>query len=93
MYTGALFWKRMTREGAIASMLVGAFTSLFWLLFVHAKEAVPFGISQALFGKATLLGGTWAFVDPIIIATPLAFITAIVVSLLTKPIPQEHMEK
>jgi SSS family solute:Na+ symporter len=93
MYTGALFWKRMTREGAIASMLVGAFTSLFWLLFVHAKEAVPFGISQALFGKATLLSGTWVFVDPIIVATPLAFITAIVVSLLTKPIPQEHMEK
>ncbi|MDP2215750.1 MAG: sodium:solute symporter family protein [Methanolobus sp.] len=93
MYTGALFWKRMTREGAIASMLVGAFSSLFWLLFVHAKEAVPFGLSQAIFGKATLLSGTWTVVDPIIIATPLAFLTAIVVSLLTKPISQEHLEK
>jgi SSS family solute:Na+ symporter len=93
MYTGALFWKRMTREGAIASMLVGAFSSLFWLLFVHAKEAVPFGLSQAIFGKATLLSGTWTVVDPIIIATPLAFLTAIIVSLLTKPISQEHLEK
>lgn len=92
MYVGALFWKRMTREGAIASMLVGAFSSLFWLLFVHAKEAVPFGLSQAIFGKATLLSGTWTVVDPIIVATPLAFLTAIVVSLLTKPIPQKHLE-
>jgi SSS family solute:Na+ symporter len=92
MYVGALFWKRMTKEGAIASMLVGAFSSLFWLLFVHAKEAVPFGLSQAIFGKATLLSGTWTVVDPIIVATPLAFLTAIVVSLLTKPIPQKHLE-
>ncbi|MCQ6963349.1 sodium:solute symporter family protein [Methanolobus chelungpuianus] len=93
MYVGALFWKRMTREGAIASMLVGAFGSLFWLLFVHAKEAVPFGLSQAIFGKATLLSGTWTIIDPIIVATPLAFLTAVVVSLLTKPVPQEHLER
>jgi SSS family solute:Na+ symporter len=93
MYTGALFWKRMTREGAIASMLVGAFTSLFWLIFVHAKEASALGISRALFGVDTILAGTWMVIDPIIVATPLAFLTAIVVSLMTKPDSQEHIDR
>lgn len=92
MYTGALFWKRMTKEGAIASLIVGTFSSLFWLIFVHAKEAVPLGISQALFGKATLLTGTWTVVDPILVATPLAMLAAVIVSLATNPLPKEHLE-
>jgi len=93
MYTGALFWKRMNRQGAIASMLVGAFTSLFWLTFVHAKEASALGISKALFGVDTILTGTWTVVDPILIATPIAILTAIIVSLMTQPDPQEHIER
>ncbi|WP_319507305.1 sodium:solute symporter family protein [uncultured Methanolobus sp.] len=92
MYSGAIFWKRMTREGAIASLLVGTFASLFWLTFVHAKEASALGISQALFGKVTLLTGTWTVVDPILVATPLAIIVAIVVSLMTEPESKEHID-
>jgi SSS family solute:Na+ symporter len=93
MYTGALFWKRMNRQGATASLLVGTFASLFWLTFVHAKEASALGISQALFGVDTILTGTWTVVDPILVATPLAFLTAIIVSLATEPDSQEHLEK
>jgi SSS family solute:Na+ symporter len=92
MYTGALFWKRMTREGAVASLLVGTFSSLFWLAFVHSSEAVPLGISKAIFGVDTILTGTWTVVDPILVATPIAFVVAIVVSLMTKPTPQEHLD-
>jgi SSS family solute:Na+ symporter len=93
MYAGAIFWKRMTKEGAVASMLVGTFSSLFWLTFVHAKEASALGISQAIFGQATLLTGTWTLVDPILVATPLSVLVAIVISLLTEPAPKEHIEK
>jgi SSS family solute:Na+ symporter len=92
MYSGAIFWKRMNRQGATASLLVGTFASLFWLTFVHGKEASALGISMLLFGKETLLTGTWTFIDPILVATPLAFIVAIIVSLLTKPDPQEHLD-
>jgi SSS family solute:Na+ symporter len=93
IYIGALFWKRITREGAIASLVVGSLSSLFWLAFIHEKEAVPLGICQAIFGKATLLQGTWPLVDPILIATPLAFLVAVAVSLLTKPMPEKFLEK
>jgi SSS family solute:Na+ symporter len=93
MYTGALFWKRMNRNGAIASMLTGTFASLFWLVFVHAKEATALGISRFMFGVDTILTGTWTVIDPILVATPLAFIVAIMVSILTGPDPQDHIEK
>ncbi|MCD4703505.1 MAG: sodium:solute symporter family protein [Methanosarcinaceae archaeon] len=93
MYTGALFWKRMTRQGAIASLLTGTFTSLFWLTFVHAKEAAPLGICNAIFGTDTLLSGTWTVVDPILIATPIAAIVAIGVSLFTEPPTDEHIDR
>ncbi|MBN2111084.1 MAG: sodium:solute symporter family protein, partial [Methanosarcinaceae archaeon] len=76
----------------IASLLVGTFSSLFWLGFVHEKEAVPLGISKALFGMDSILTGTWTVVDPILVATPLAFLTAIVVSLATDPDPREHID-
>ncbi|MDG6243203.1 MAG: sodium:solute symporter family protein [Methanolobus sp.] len=92
MYAGAIFWKRMTKEGATASLLAGTFSSLFWLTFVHAKEASALGISKALFGVDTILTGTWTVVDPILIATPLALIVAVVVSLMTKPASQEHID-
>lgn len=92
MYAGALFWKRMNRQGAIASLIIGTFSSLFWLTFVHASEAGALGICRAIFGVDTLLTGTWTLIDPIMIATPLSILTAIVVSLATRPDPKEHVE-
>jgi len=83
----------MSKEGAIASLLVGTFSSLFWLVFVHTSEAKPLGICQALFGKTTIISGTWTMVDPILIATPLAIIAAVVVSLVTQPSSEEHLDK
>ncbi|KKG10624.1 sodium:solute symporter [Methanosarcina sp. 2.H.T.1A.6] len=93
LYMGALFWKRTTRAGATASLVVGSISSLFWLIFVHAKEAVPLKICLAIFGKETLLTGTWPLVDPILVATPLAFLTLIVVSLMTVPPSAEFLKK
>jgi len=89
MYAGGLFWKKMTKAGAYASFFVGFFVSIFWYVFIHASEAVPFGICQMLFGVPTLLTGTWTFINPILIATPLAILAAILVSLKTQP-PREQ---
>jgi len=93
MFIGALFWKRTTKAGATASLVIGSLSSLFWLTFVHAKEAVPLGICQAIFGKATLLSGTWTVVDPILIATPISILTLVVVSLMTPQFSPEFLNK
>lgn len=84
VYTAALFWKKVTTAGASASMVVGLVSSLFWMVFFHAKEATALGLSQALFGRETLAGFPWIFVDPIVISLPLSAITLVTVSLLTQ---------
>jgi SSS family solute:Na+ symporter len=93
LFIGALFWKRTTKAGATASLLVGSLSSLFWLTFVHAKEAAPLGISKAIFGMDTLLTGTWTVVDPIVIATPLSLIALIAVSFMTPQFSPEFLKK
>jgi SSS family solute:Na+ symporter len=83
-----LFSKRVTKAGANASMLVGFFISLFWLLFYHFKEAKALDLAKALFDVNSILGHSkWAFVDAMIIALPLSTLTLIIISLITKPNP------
>ncbi len=92
-YIGGLFFKGMTKAGAISSMIVGLFVSSFWLMFVHFKEAKSLGIAKALFDKNSLLSGDIIFVDALVIALPLSILTAVVVSLVTKKMSKEHIEK
>ncbi|WP_373001495.1 sodium:solute symporter [Sulfurimonas sp.] len=92
-FIGGLFWKGMTKAGAISSMIVGLLVSSFWLLFVHFKEAKSLGLSKAMFGKHSLLSGDIIFVDALMIALPLSIITAIVVSLMTKKMDEAHLSK
>ncbi|MEW5953879.1 MAG: sodium:solute symporter family protein, partial [Bacillota bacterium] len=84
-YAAALYWKRATRPAAIASMVTGFGSSLLLIAFVHAKEASALGLSQLLFGRATLLGFPWTVVDPIVISLPLAALVMMAVSLVTAP--------
>ncbi|WP_409200719.1 sodium:solute symporter [Methanobrevibacter sp. DSM 116169] len=94
VFIAALFWKRATKEGAIAGILSGTFTSIFWLLFVFNKTAQGIGICQALFGQPYLITTyPWPFVDVILIAVPISAIFTIVVSLLTKPISEKVVNK
>jgi len=93
LYIFALFWKRSTKVGAIAGLLTGTFFSMFWILFGYQKSAAALGICQAITGNAVILTtAPWPTVDPIVIGLPLAFVVTVVVSLLTKPPVQEHMD-
>jgi len=94
-FLGTLFWKRMTKAGAIWSMIVGFLVTAFWLLFIKDKEARAIGLCYKLFEKHSLLldKPSWPVVDPIVVALPISLIVAIVVSLLTKPPSQEHLDK
>ena len=93
LYAFALFWKRSTKAGAIAGLVTGTVFSLFWILFGYQKSAAALGICQALTGNAVILtSAPWPTVDPIVIGLPLALVVTVVVSLLTKPPAQEHLD-
>jgi SSS family solute:Na+ symporter len=96
MFIGALFWKRMTKAAAVASMLTGFCVSLFWLVFMNAKVAGGLGFCRALFGRTTLVPDgwsvTWNVVDPLLVALPASAVVAVLVSLLTPPMDEEHVE-
>src|SRR5690606_11495535 len=81
---GTLFWKRSTRAGAKASMLVGFGISIFGFLFLHQKEAAAFGLSELIFNRETLFGYPMTHIDPLFYALHLSAITFVAVSLLSK---------
>ena len=72
-----LFWKRATKEGITASILVGMISSLAWVLL----SADAFTSLYKLKAEQALV----PFSQPAIITVPLGFLVLIVVSLLTKP--------
>jgi len=88
-----LYWKGMTKAGAVTSVLGGFVVSMIWMGFFHAREADALGIGNYLFGKPTLTGFPWTVIDAQFIALPIAFILAIAVSLLTRGLPDEHIER
>jgi len=95
-YLGGLFFKRMTRAAAIASMVTGFVVTAFWLLLVKATEAQSIGLVQYLTnGKSSILAEypNWPVVDPIVVALPLSCLAALGVSLLTRPPDQAHINR
>ncbi|MDO8303092.1 MAG: sodium:solute symporter family protein [Sedimentisphaerales bacterium] len=95
-FIGGLFFKRMTRTGAIASMVAGFTVTAFWLLFVKTAEAKAIGLVQIVTGgKDSILAGypNWPVVDPLVIALPISILVAIVASLLSTPPDKEHLSK
>jgi solute:Na+ symporter, SSS family len=91
-YGGALFWKGMTKTGAIASMLAGFLGTAFWILFIHQKEAAAIGLCKFIFNKPCLAGFPWTVVDPIVAILPVSLLTAVLVSLFTRKLPKDHVE-
>ena len=94
VFLGALYWKGITRLGAIAGIVSGTLVSLFWMIFVFKKTAVGLGICKFICGVETLLpNAPWPFIDVMLIAVPVSAIFVIVVSLLTKPPAQDVIDK
>jgi solute:Na+ symporter, SSS family len=70
LFVHGLFSKRISKQGAICSLVVGTLVWFFWTFFVHKAESAPLGICKALFGVDSLLGMPWQVVDPLIVAIP-----------------------
>lgn len=84
-YFCALYWKKVTKVGAMASLCVGTTASLFALMFLHKSESATLGICNSIFGVDCLFQ-TYPFymIDPILMAFPLTCVTIVVFSLLTR---------
>ena len=96
MFVLGLFWKRMNKAAAVASLLVGFLTSAFWLMCVNEKTATGLGFCKAWFGKDHLVPAdwslTWTVVDPLVVALSLSLLTALVVALVTKPMKKDYLD-
>lgn len=95
-YVAGLFFRRVTRTAALASMFVGAITSLFWLAFIKAREAGAIGLVQRFTdGKTSLLADypNWPSVDPVLVALPLSALTLILVTAVTRPPETSHLDR
>jgi cation/acetate symporter len=71
-----LFWKGTTKQGIIASVLVGMISSLGWVLLSSDSYQYVYGLDPA--------DAVAPFTQPGIVTIPLAFLTLVVVSLITK---------
>lgn len=71
-----LFWKGTTKQGIIASVLVGMISSLGWILLSSDTYKSVYGLDPEL--------AIAPFSQPGIVTIPLAFVTLVVVSLMTK---------
>jgi SSS family solute:Na+ symporter len=93
---GALFFKRITKAAAIASMMTGFIITSFWLVFVKAQEAGDIGIVQKFTnGQTSILSNhpNWPAIDPLIVALPVSIVVAIIFAMLSKPPKKEVLEK
>jgi SSS family solute:Na+ symporter len=101
-FVGGLFTQRITKAAAIASMSVGFLVTAFWLMFVKEAEAGAIGlvryftpdIGNGIHPNSILYNyPNWPVVDPMFVALPLSILTAIVVSLVTRPPTKEHLAR
>lgn len=90
---GAIFWRRVTKQAAVWSVALGYGVSIFGFVFLHASEAVPFGICKAIFGKPTLLPYPWTHVDPLFYSIIVSTLALIIITFLTSPLPKEHLDR
>ncbi|MEM6688836.1 MAG: cation acetate symporter [Planctomycetota bacterium] len=74
--TMLLFWKRTTKQGIIASVTIGAISSLTWILLSSDTYSAVYGLDPST--------APTPFSQPGIVTIPLAFIVLVVVSLATK---------
>jgi SSS family solute:Na+ symporter len=83
-YTAAIYWKKATKEAALASIITGFSTSLLYLLFFHKKNAAGLGLCRFIFGKDFLIETMpWPIIDPMVISLPISAVVLVVVTYLT----------
>ncbi|SHE83285.1 solute:Na+ symporter, SSS family [Mariniphaga anaerophila] len=97
-YISALFIRTISKEAIIAGMVTGFVVGIFWIFFIHEKEASSLQLCMALFNKTSLVKETGlaklAMVDPIVVALPSSVIATTIGALVKKcTLSQQHLDK
>jgi SSS family solute:Na+ symporter len=97
-YVAALYVKKISKKAVIVGMISGFVVGVFWIFFVHEKQASSLQICNLLLGKVSLFKETsWAklgLVDPIVISLPISSIVTAILGFTSKAdISEEHVEK
>ena len=81
-YIGALYWRKLPRAAAKASMIAGSVSWFIWTFFVHSNASY-FQICNLIFGKASLVLNTplqsWSMIGTTLIALPISVLAMILV--------------
>ena len=96
-YVSALYFKKISTKAVVAGMITGFVVGVFWIFFIHEKEASSLQLCMALFNKTSLVKETGlaklAMVDPIIIAFPASILATFIGSLISKnKLTDEHID-
>jgi SSS family solute:Na+ symporter len=97
-YISALYIKKISTKAVIAGMITGFVIGVFWIFFVHEKEASSLQLCMAIFNKTSIVKDTGlaklAMVDPIIIALPASIIATVIGAFTSKVnLPKKHIDE
>jgi solute:Na+ symporter, SSS family len=96
-YVSALYIKKISTKAVIIGMITGFVIGVFWIFFIHEKEASSLQLCKLLFDKTSLVKETGiakvAMVDPVFIAFPSSILATIIGAFTTKnKLPKEHVD-
>ena len=63
---------------AKVSLVLGAVAWFVWALFVNARYAAVFGLSEAILGTTSVLPYPWSAIDPLVIGLPISALAIII---------------
>ncbi len=92
IYGLGLYWKGLTKAGAISGFLSGLVVSMIMLFFVFEKVAKPLGLCNAIFGIPSFGAGTpFKDIDPLVYAVPVSLLFTVLVSSFSKKHDAAHL--
>ena len=89
----SLYWRRVTKAGAVAGMVSGLTVALIGFLFFHESESAVFGLARLLTGNPAVVMNTFRFVDPLVYALPVSLFFTVTVSFFTKTDNEDTVKK
>ncbi|MCK4319971.1 sodium:solute symporter, partial [Candidatus Bathyarchaeota archaeon] len=79
-----IYWRKITRAGAWVGLMSGFWFAILWYCLVYYKTAPSI--------SGVRLSGLTPYLDPLFLAIPISFVLTIIVSLISKQLPKEHID-